>query len=50
LDYAKFLVDELADGGGYIFSTNRPVMYPDDANADNLKAVNEFVHCYGVYH
>ena len=49
IDYAKSLIDDLAYDGGYIFGTNRPVMYPDDANVDNIRAVNEFVHKYGVY-
>lgn len=49
IDMAKSLIDDLAPGGGYIFTTNRIPHSPNDANADNLKAINEFVHEYGVY-
>jgi len=49
IDMAKSLIDDLAPGGGYIFTTNRIPHAPNDANPENLKAVNEFVHEYGVY-
>ena len=49
LDLAKGLIDDLAPGGGYIFSTNRAMIAPTDGNPENLKAVNEFVREYGVY-
>ncbi|UNC91348.1 uroporphyrinogen decarboxylase family protein [Candidatus Contubernalis alkaliaceticus] len=49
IDYAKKLVDQCAPGGGYIFTTNLVLLSSGDANPENLKAVNEFVHEYGKY-
>ncbi|MEG0378178.1 MAG: uroporphyrinogen decarboxylase family protein, partial [Eubacterium sp.] len=49
LDYAKALIDDLAPGGGYIFTTDKILHSPNDANPENLKAVNDFVNEYGVY-
>lgn len=49
LDMAKKAVDDLAPGGGYVFTTNRIPYTPGDINPENLRAVNEFVHEYGVY-
>ncbi|MFW0968464.1 MAG: uroporphyrinogen decarboxylase family protein [Thermacetogeniaceae bacterium] len=46
IDYAKRLIDELAADGGYIFSQNKLVSYPNDCKAENLKAVNDFVREY----
>ena len=49
IDYAKALIDDLAPGGGYIFTTDKIPHSPNDANPENLKAVNDFVFEYGVY-
>lgn len=49
LDHAKRVVDECAPGGGFIFSTDKILLSPDDVKVENLRAVNEFVHEYGVY-
>lgn len=49
LDYAKKLVDELAPGGGYIFTSSRELLSKGDVNFDNLIATNDFVHEYGTY-
>ncbi|NTW72596.1 MAG: hypothetical protein HGA49_10210 [Eubacteriaceae bacterium] len=49
IDMAKSLIDDLAPGGGYVFTTNRIPHSPNDANPENLRAVNEFVHEYAVY-
>ncbi|MFZ7131133.1 MAG: uroporphyrinogen decarboxylase family protein [Eubacteriales bacterium] len=49
IDHAKKMVDQLAPGGGYIFSTNLAVLSGEDVNINNFKAVNQFVHEYGVY-
>ena len=49
IDMAKGLIDDLAPGGGYVFTTNRIPHSPNDGNAENVKAVNEFVREYGVY-
>lgn len=49
IDHAKKVIDACAPGGGYIFSTNLIMLSKGDVNVDNYKAVNEFVHQYGVY-
>ena len=49
IDYAKKLVDHCAPGGGYIFSTDLVLLSKGDVNVENLIAVNDFVHEYGVY-
>ncbi|GFZ24359.1 hypothetical protein CMETHOX_22820 [Lacrimispora indolis] len=49
IDCAKGLIDDLAPGGGYIFTTDKILHSSNDANPENLKAVNEFVYEYGVY-
>lgn len=49
IDMAKSLIDDLAPGGGYVFTTNRIPHAPNDANPENLKAVNDFVKEYGIY-
>lgn len=49
LDQAKSLIDDLAGDGGYIFTTDRIPHSDNDANPENLRAVNEFVRDYGVY-
>jgi uroporphyrinogen-III decarboxylase len=49
IDYAKALIDDLAPGGGYIFAMNKIMLSPTDGRAENLKAVTEFAHEYGVY-
>lgn len=46
IDYAKRLIDELAADGGFMFSQNKMVSYPNDCKAENLKAVNDFVREY----
>ncbi|QSX08544.1 hypothetical protein J0B03_00165 [Alkalibacter rhizosphaerae] len=49
IDEAKRIIDTCAPGGGYIFATSRALLSNGDVNVENLKAVNEFVHEYGVY-
>jgi hypothetical protein len=46
INYAKRLIDELAADGGFMFSQNKMVSYPNDCKAENLKAVNDFVREY----
>lgn len=46
VDYAKKLIDELAYDGKYIFTENKMLSFPNDCNADNLKAVCDFVSNY----
>ena len=48
---AKKMVDELAPGGRFIFCTGDKVLLSaSDAKAENIRAVNEFVHGYGLYY
>lgn len=49
IDYAKKLVDELAPGGGYIFTSSRELLSKGDVNPENLIETYHFVHEYGVY-
>lgn len=50
LDMAKALIDDLAPGGGWIFCQDKMLSCcGEEVNADNFKAVTEFVHEYGVY-
>lgn len=48
---AKEMIDELAPGGRFIFCTgNKVLLSESDAKAENIRAVNEFVHGYGLYY
>ncbi|MBF7097455.1 uroporphyrinogen decarboxylase family protein [Alkalibacter mobilis] len=49
IDQAKWCLDELAPGGGYIFSTDSVIMSHTDAKAENLIAVCDYIHENGVY-
>ncbi len=49
IDHAKAVIDEAAKDGGFLFTTDMMMLSPGDAKAENLQAVNEFVHKYGVY-
>lgn len=49
IEFAKYVLDDLAPGGGFVFSTDKVLIAPSDAVAENLAAVNEFVHTYGKY-
>ncbi len=44
LDWSKKLIDELTPG--FIFAENKFISYKNDANAENLKAVCDFVATY----
>ncbi|WP_287705251.1 uroporphyrinogen decarboxylase family protein [Dehalobacter sp.] len=46
---AKELLDDLAPGGGYIFSTDKELLSAADGKAENIIAVNKFVMEYGIY-
>lgn len=51
IEAAKKLVDDCAPGGRFIFCTgNKVLLCPNDAKAENIRAVNEFVHGYGLYY
>ena len=49
IDMAKGLLADLAPGGGYLFCTNKILHSQNDANPDNLRAVNEYVMENGKY-
>lgn len=49
LDKAKEIIDKAAPGGGYLFCMDKSILTLDDAKPENLIAVSEFVHEYGVY-
>ena len=49
IDKAKECLETLAPGGGYIFSTDKVLLSPNDAKAENLIAVCEYVHEHGKY-
>lgn len=51
IDAAKKLVDEMAPDGHFIFCTGNKVLLSfQDGNPENIRAVNEFVHGYGLYY
>lgn len=50
VDIAKRVIDNLAPGGGYVFSVDRVMNSYNDAKPECLKAVNEFVYEYGRYY
>nr|WP_207740708.1 uroporphyrinogen decarboxylase family protein [Alkalibacter mobilis] len=49
IDIAKGLVDDLAPGGGFVFSPDKVLVSANDARPENLKAVTEFITEYGIY-
>lgn len=49
IDEAKWCLDNLAPGGGYIFGTDINLCYKNDAKPENLAAVTNYVHENGVY-
>lgn len=49
IDKAKEILDKAAPGGGYLFCMDKSILTIDDAKPENLIAVSEFVHEYGVY-
>ena len=44
--YAKKLCDGLGSEGGFIFSENKMLSYRNDATAENMKAVCDFISSY----
>jgi len=49
IDKAKEIIDKAAPGGGYLFCMDKSILTLADAKPENLIAVCEFVHEYGVY-
>lgn len=46
---AKEIIDILAPGGGYIFTTDKQITNIKDAKPENLKAVYQLIQDYGIY-
>lgn len=49
VDTAKEIIDKAAPNGGYLFTTDKSLLTVKDVKAENFRAVNEFVHEYGIY-
>ncbi len=49
VDKAKEIIDKAAPDGGYLFTTDKSLLTVGDVKAENFRAVNEFVHEYGIY-
>lgn len=49
IDKAKEVVDTLGYDGRFIFSTDKMLSTAQDANGENLRAVNDFVREYGRF-
>jgi len=49
IDYTKKLIDDCADGGGFIVDTDVSLLSLSDAKPENIKAVIDTVKEYGVY-
>lgn len=47
--HVKNVLDTVALDGGFIFSADKPMLAHTDGTLENFKAVNEFVHNYGIY-
>ncbi|WP_368294188.1 uroporphyrinogen decarboxylase family protein [Dehalobacter sp. TBBPA1] len=43
IEVAKGLIDDLAPGGGFVFAPDKVLATKNDAKAENLKAVTEFI-------
>lgn len=46
-EHAKKVIDACAPGGGFIFTTDKSLLDVNDIKAENLIALNDFVHEYG---
>lgn len=49
IEYTKRLLDELAPGGGFIFSEDKMMSFKTDGKPENLRAVTEYVRLNGKY-
>lgn len=49
IDEAKWALDNLAPGGGYIYATDINLCYKNDAKFENVAAVTNWVHENGLY-
>lgn len=49
IDYTKKILDICAPGGGYLWSTDKIWLSPDDVNVENYKACVDTVRTHGKY-
>ena len=49
IDKAKYQMDILAPGGGYIMGFDKGLMHMNEQIAENLRTLGDFVREYGVY-
>lgn len=49
IDFTKQTIDDLAPGGGFLWTTDKILLSPNDVNIDNYKACIDTVREYGVY-
>lgn len=49
IDQAKWCLDNLAPGGGYMFSPDMVLLSKNDVNPENFAAVTKYIHENGVY-
>lgn len=48
VDYAKKLIDEIGQDGGYVLSANKMLCYSNDCKRENLLAVHNFAKSYNA--
>lgn len=49
INEAKRLIDRCAGDGRFIFTADKMLSFPGDANPENMKAINDFLKEYAVY-
>lgn len=49
IDKCKEILDTLAPGGNYIFSTDKSMMTLSDGTPENMRAACEYMATYGNY-
>lgn len=49
IDRAKYVIDECAPGGGYLFTGDKSFIAAEDINYENYRAITEFAHEYGKH-
>ncbi len=49
IDKAKQMLDELAYDGRYIYAANKMLSYRNDAKAENMLAINDYIRENGVF-
>ena len=49
INYTRDIIDSMAPGGGYLWTTDKILLSPNDVNTENYIACSETVLKYGVY-